>query len=415
MSLEMEGQRAGATDTLRAYLRRYPDDAEAWFALADNEFHLRDELRGPYARPIAEQLESFDRALALDPSFTPALIHPLEIVFRAADTARVRRYIESLRNVPASQAAATGAYRRAAAVLAGAPDGERVADALDHLLATMDTAWSGLIWQAFIATAIPLARAAALLPASGRDVVIDRMRRRIEASGDEYATPVLMQVLVAGGRLAEGRALLDAAAARSKRDVSHLARAAVLSGYAGKQYLGDDVASTSPLVLAAADLAAAIDADDAAAIRRAGRALNDLAATGDDPAAGALARAAEGFARIAAADTAAGLREVEAALDGMRFSTGSTAEAFALRWLERLALYGATRERGLELLARPWEGDPAYEVLRHHALGRALAAAGRDADARAAYARFLAALAGADAELGIAWRIEQARAGAAPA
>src|SRR5690606_3950693 len=214
---------------------------------------------GPYARPIAEQLESFDRALALDPSFTPALIHPLEIVFRAADTARVRRYIESLRNVPASQAAATGAYRRAAAVLAGAPDGERVADALDHLLATMDTAWSGLIWQAFIATAIPLARAAALLPASGRDVVIDRMRRRIEASGDEYATPVLMQVLVAGGRLAEGRALLDAAAARSKRDVSHLARAAVLSGYAGKQYLGDDVASTSPLVLAAADLAAAID------------------------------------------------------------------------------------------------------------------------------------------------------------
>lgn len=264
-------------------------------------------------------------------------------------------------------------------------------------------------------SAMLAARAAALLPAPERDVVMDRMRRRVQASGDEYATPVLMQVLVAGGRLAEGRALLDAAAARSKRDVSHLARAAVLSGLADKQYLGDDTGSTSPLVLAAADLAAAIDRDDAATIRRAGRALNDLAAADGGATAGALGRAAEGFARIAAADTAAGLREVEAALDGLRFPAGSIAEAFALRWLERLALYGATRERGLELLARPWEGDPAYEVLRHHALGRALAAAGRDADARAAYARFLAALAGADAELGIAWRIEQARAGTASA
>src|SRR5690606_18567156 len=152
------------------------------------------------ARAAAEQLEAFDRALELDPSFTPALIHPLEIAFRAADTAHTRRYVGYLRAVPASQAAAAEAYRRAAAALAGPADAGRLADALDHLLTTLDTAWSNLAWQAYAAAAVPLTRAAALLPAAQQEPVIARARQRFATDGSQYSAAPLVQMLVAGGR-----------------------------------------------------------------------------------------------------------------------------------------------------------------------------------------------------------------------
>ncbi len=74
--------------TLEHATARYPDDAEAWFALGEALNHL-----GPYAgRPYERQLEVFDRVIALDSAFAPAYIHPIELSARVGPDA-VRRYL----------------------------------------------------------------------------------------------------------------------------------------------------------------------------------------------------------------------------------------------------------------------------------------------------------------------------------
>ena len=74
--------------TLEQATARYPDDAEAWFAMGEALNHL-----GPHAgRPYERQLEAFDRVIALDSAFAPAYIHPIELSARAGPDA-TRRYL----------------------------------------------------------------------------------------------------------------------------------------------------------------------------------------------------------------------------------------------------------------------------------------------------------------------------------
>src|SRR5690606_23650039 len=93
MGLRDEGDRAAAQDTLRAFLDRYPDDAEGWFLLADDEYQLKHESIAPIRSRPEELLVLFDRVLSLDPMFTPALIHPLEVAFRSGDRELVDQYV----------------------------------------------------------------------------------------------------------------------------------------------------------------------------------------------------------------------------------------------------------------------------------------------------------------------------------
>ena len=74
--------------TLEQATARYPDDAEAWFALGEASNHI-----GPYAgRAYERQLEAFDRVIALDSAFAPAYIHPIEQSAGAGPDA-IRRYL----------------------------------------------------------------------------------------------------------------------------------------------------------------------------------------------------------------------------------------------------------------------------------------------------------------------------------
>jgi eukaryotic-like serine/threonine-protein kinase len=53
---------------------RYPEDPEVWIAQGEADNHL-----GPFDdRTRQDQIESFDRAIALDSAFAPAYIHPME-------------------------------------------------------------------------------------------------------------------------------------------------------------------------------------------------------------------------------------------------------------------------------------------------------------------------------------------------
>jgi serine/threonine-protein kinase len=75
--------------TLRAAARRYPDDPEVWFELGDAMVH-----HPAVGRPMLEQaLDAFDRAIALDASFGPAYIHPVELSLQLGRPAAAQRYL----------------------------------------------------------------------------------------------------------------------------------------------------------------------------------------------------------------------------------------------------------------------------------------------------------------------------------
>jgi len=61
------------------------------------------------------------------------------------------------------------------------------------------------------------------------------------------------------------------------------------------------------------------------------------------------------------------------------------------------------------VLETRWPGDPIYEVLRLHALGKVLEAEGDAAGARAAYTRFVTAAGDADAGTPLRARVDEAR------
>jgi tetratricopeptide (TPR) repeat protein len=78
-----------ATERARALAQEYPDDPHAWFILGEVYFHL------PYqslAKP-EETAQTFRRAIQLDPSYTPAYIHLLDLAFMAADSVRLAELI----------------------------------------------------------------------------------------------------------------------------------------------------------------------------------------------------------------------------------------------------------------------------------------------------------------------------------
>jgi serine/threonine-protein kinase len=67
---------------------RYPDDPEAWFSAGEAHSHF-----GRYAsRSIEQELQVFDRAIALDSAYAPSYIHPIE-VSAAYGPEAMRRYL----------------------------------------------------------------------------------------------------------------------------------------------------------------------------------------------------------------------------------------------------------------------------------------------------------------------------------
>jgi tetratricopeptide (TPR) repeat protein len=76
--------------TLAGATSRYRDDPEVWFLLGDVHSHL-----GAFAgRSYEQQLEAYDRAIALDSAFTPSYNHAIWASGRYGETA-MRRYLRA--------------------------------------------------------------------------------------------------------------------------------------------------------------------------------------------------------------------------------------------------------------------------------------------------------------------------------
>jgi serine/threonine-protein kinase len=136
--------------TLEHATTLYPDDPEAWVLFGNVHRHL-----GPYAgRTYQQQLQAYDRAIALDSAFTPAYVHAIEAaavfggdvmrrylhLYRAVTPQHVgevdgARLIEQLLDSVATgadptslfQSASEGALGYAASVLSRLPDSTELA------------------------------------------------------------------------------------------------------------------------------------------------------------------------------------------------------------------------------------------------------------------------------------------------
>src|SRR6185295_1969338 len=74
--------------TLDKATTRYPNDPEVWFLVGEANTHV-----GPYAgRTNEQQLDAFDRTIALDSAFAPAYIHPIEFSARYGPEA-IQKYL----------------------------------------------------------------------------------------------------------------------------------------------------------------------------------------------------------------------------------------------------------------------------------------------------------------------------------
>ena len=82
-------QRNRLFPTLEAAARLFPNDPEVWYELGEARVHW--PVGG---RNISEHaLEAFDRAIALDSSFTPGYFHTAELALRQGGPAEARRYL----------------------------------------------------------------------------------------------------------------------------------------------------------------------------------------------------------------------------------------------------------------------------------------------------------------------------------
>jgi class 3 adenylate cyclase/tetratricopeptide (TPR) repeat protein/TolB-like protein len=91
--LWIQGSRR-SVEVARDLVKRYPDDVDAWYLLGEVLFHEG----GKHLIDIEQSEQAFSRALELDPRFTPAYIHPVQLEFGVdADSAGASDLIDRFR------------------------------------------------------------------------------------------------------------------------------------------------------------------------------------------------------------------------------------------------------------------------------------------------------------------------------
>jgi len=389
MAMRADGDVEMAHDTLRAYLQNYPGDAEAWFLLADDEYHASHESLAPLRHRPEEMLVLFDRVFGLDPSFTPALIHPLEIAFRSGDAALIQQYVSRVLAVaPGSSGALL--YADAADALQTKDPGA-LGNLLARIVATADSAGADLGMQAAQAVGGPVLAAVITLSPDDRAVALEVFRATLDGTHRDAAAAMLAHIEIAHGNITAARTLLAPLARDPVTAPTHvlpLERLGIYAGVADTASLRGSLVEIEPSQVDALRLVAAIDQRDAAAVQRAAQ---RIATAATDSVWRRIAEAGYGFAAALGSDTIAGLAQVQATLPRQRYSAGSAFDALWFRWVELLAEQPQTRDRAIELLLTRWPGAPALELQRLYVLGRALEAKNDYGNARIAFTHFITA------------------------
>jgi eukaryotic-like serine/threonine-protein kinase len=109
--------RARLFSTLQLAARSYPEDPEIWYELGDARFHFVV----PGRSSIEDQLQPFDRAIALDSALAESYIHPIGLALRLNEAELARRYLLGYL-AHTGKSDATSAYRLVAGAVLAALD-----------------------------------------------------------------------------------------------------------------------------------------------------------------------------------------------------------------------------------------------------------------------------------------------------
>ncbi len=372
--------RPEAADSMRSYLSRFPDDADAWFVLGESLFHSKvlnglgpDSLRAP-----------FDRVLALDSSLTPAAIHPIELAIMYGDTGGVARYTATMRRAGAEAEAV--AYEAAAELASGRG---RSPMELLPLIGMRQGAIGAAMWGLGAQDSL------------NADSMLTRSERLITA---------MLPALPPGARnqMTMARALAAAGLGRFNRAV-------VLADSLGRvdQNLGYSVLLFPAMLGLLPDSIAARTTDRVLTAKRVhpiqvhtvitlliGKGQHETAArladsllAGDSTAASPFLRglltAAKGRVALARGDTTTGIRLLRTGLLDAGVDNPFLSVAARLALAEALASRPETRAEGLRRLEFGFDGDYGVKSYTWLLRARALEAAGDKPGAIRAYSRFL--------------------------
>lgn len=379
-----------ALDTLRAFVRQYPSDAVGWYMLGDVQYHYQPVL----GQPAAILRDPFDRALALDSSFSPAAVHPLELTVWERDVDRYRRY---RRLIPPGNT-----QEERLNILATVMLGTGNRDSVISTLGISQTTGFAVI--------------ASLFDQDAREAVLSRLGVLIDSL--DTSSPLRVQAVILRGltRLALGQIEemtrdVEWLSAQSNRAAQTFG--ALLSMQAALIGIGDldNPAFDHWQGNARADWLRAFVKAEGALVRgdaAAARALLDAEqpeAFGSPPnvvRAPALYRATRGWAIAVEGDTLSGLREMQA---GLREYSPINAGLQALNGVLRLeygtlmAAYAPTRDTGIDYLRNAFLSDPSLYAVTRLRAAQALEAAGRADEAAVMYAEFIDLWRDADATL----------------
>jgi serine/threonine-protein kinase len=395
--LFQEGKTA-ATDSMRRYTAAHPGDADGWYLLGESQYHTRRNV----AYTPAELMAPFDRVLELDPSLTPAAIHPLETALEAADSALYRKYMSVLERAGATTEIAR--FRPVGdLVFGGEVDSASLARAFSGN--RLDAANAGII-------GLFNARSADVNEALRRFDEVERVVPESENMAKQL--PQMRALMYVGlGRLEAAARLADSTPPESRY---FLMMTPVSGGFAPPGY-ADSLAAEMRGFMARAPANAPVnpyqlysraifhlgqgDAASAKPLVERGLAMDSASLTqfGGQWIRG-LQQAASGWVAIIEGDTAGGLARINSGLERVgQFGGPAMTAPVRLQRAIALSRRAPTREEGITMLRHSFPYDPQVRPIALIAIAEALQAAGDLKGAEEAYGEFLRLWGGADPSL----------------
>ncbi|MCH9014652.1 MAG: protein kinase [Gemmatimonadetes bacterium] len=383
-----------AIDSLRVYVARYPDDAEGWYELGDAQYHARYAL----ALSEAELLQPFERALSLDPTLTPSLIHPAEIALVISDSARFESYVAQMEAGADPDLAAP--FRDMGLVLW---DSSAAGDSAGARIATERTRrreWLDLMINAyFTSPGVDLGRVMAVMDSAIAVTPVD--------DSDGLLLLAMKARLLTGlGRLAGASRLVDSIYQVNPPIAVFASLYPSIAGYADISFavpalrVLSAIPRNNPLAGYLRSLYMASTGDLPNARVEGERQLDILSDSVADPMSGLFAELL-GWITVLEGDTIGGLTAMRNGLADVGFAPGASSFAGPLNFElgTLLVQRDDSRAEGLDRLRYGVGEDREYRALAYLTLGQALEEDGNATEAIEAYSHFIRLWDGADPQL----------------
>ncbi|MEO5799608.1 MAG: protein kinase [Gemmatimonadales bacterium] len=367
-----------AADSMRGYLQKFPNDADAWYLLGESQYHANGYI--PMAP--AKLRAPFDHVLELDSSLTPAAIHPMELALGQRDTAAIRRYAAvfklagakaEIQQVEAAQAIMAGDGSGFARIVQGPVSGSGLARAaLNSVI--RDTRSTGDSLE-------KLGKTIASTPANGG--------LKLQFVGLEA------MLSSAVGRPSGAKGIVDSLrTAGEMQTASTLSMTPFYGGFADSTLLQrlDTGLAAAPSNMYVNFIRAML-AFDRGQAARAGTLIQQTLAVARDTMPNWLRGALiglDGMRMVSQGDTVRGMARADS---GLRMVGGLAITGFTtpvqLRYAMLLSTRPATRKQGIERLRYGFELSPELMPITMYYLGKAYEADGQRDEALASYGQFL--------------------------